>query len=1049
MGARFAALLGAACLALTGCNTGEVVTPPVPDAGPAPVDAGPPDAGPVISARCEIDFERYVSDQGSGAFVRKITATSDLMPGKGAQGVVGDWLVGNDKFRAVIQRTNRAVGPQPFGGNIIDVGLVGADMHDEFGETGFLLNFGRTNDAQKFEILEDGSKGGTAVLAVSGVDVTNDWLGIKNQIAATLGNPPVVDPDIALGTRLTHYYLVNPGEQRIRWLTAVCNDSAAPLVMAVGDLTDPGGDVEFFNPDACVHGFGYAAGSCFGLDPMSWYGYQGHGVAYGYAPYRVTAPNQPETLSAVLTVAGVTGSILSAPGLGGLLDWLTPTKTRREGQMEVAAGASGFISRDFVVGRDLGEVASRIAQFRQPALNTRLVKLSGQVKDNAGSPIVGARIAIEQTIPVPAIAVSDAQGRYEVTLVAGSYRASAWAVGRLPSTKAQLTLASAAVVQDFTLGDTRTLTVNVKDPTGRALPAKVSVMCVSSDPSGACTNPQSTLDLYTDILRDPLPDDMQAQAMVPPSGTVTLQVPPGRYQVLVSRGPTWSIWPPQFPGTVATQDLTAGDVSVNATLAKLVETRGALSADFHVHGVNSPDSYVIETERVKSYLAEGMDVVVATDHDFVTDLGPANEEVGGTALLKTVVGDECSPMDFGHYIVWPFFKDPQAINGGALDWTGGTGPTLTLGELFGTARNAGAGTIQFNHPRGSLGGFTYLRVDTDTLATHAAGSKFRMEPRDFTDGDTGLMSADFNAFEVLNAGVEAFNVDAARPLFNDWFTFLSRGLLVAAAGTSDTHQRHANAAGYWRTFVQMGTDDPSQIEPFDLSTAVNSLKATVTNGPFITFTAKRANQTAVFGPGGVVPPGTGDLELTVEIQCPEWMDVKRIELFTHLASDDAPCPTPNTHPNAATTRVACDGVANSKWPLESIFAKRDITLAPGDLRTVATIDGRPVKRYQRTETFRIPAPRADAWFVPFVYGESDLFPLVYAGVSSGKHKVAKPFALANPVFVDIDGNGWQPPVTPPPRPTEAPPEPKVQPVPEALRGSALIQLLRDANELKP
>ena len=45
---------------------------------------------------------------------------------------------------------------------------------------------------------------------------------------------------------------------------------------------------------------------------------------------------------------------------------------------------------------------------------------------------------------------------------------------------------------------------------------------------------------------------------------------------------------------------------------------GAVSGDFHVHGAASFDSSIPDQDRVVSFLATGLDVVVATDHDVVT-----------------------------------------------------------------------------------------------------------------------------------------------------------------------------------------------------------------------------------------------------------------------------------------------------------------------------------------------------------------------------------------------------------------------------------------------
>ena len=320
----------------------------------------------------------------------------------------------------------------------------------------------------------------------------------------------------------------------------------------------------------------------------------------------------------------------------------------------------------------------------------------------------------------------------------------------------------------------------------------------------------------------------------------------------------------------------------------------------------------------------------------------------------------------------------------------------------------------------------------DTLSSHSLASDYRMRSQASSATDTGLMGIDFNALEIFNPGLDSFDQTSAWGVLNDWFTLLSHGQLVAGTGVSDTHQMFATAAGYWRSYVHVGVDSPTQVIPQELSNAVNAMKVVATNGPFVRFTAQRldAQGHALGTPvesGGTVPMGAGDVQYTVEVQVPEGTDISKIELYTHSSSDDASCPIQSSDPNANTTRVGCNGLQANRWPNTAIYAQKQVVLAPGDREVVATVGGTQVKRIRHTETFRLPAPAQDAWVVAFVYGESDLFPLVYAGLdSSGAHKVAKPFAVANPILVDADGGGFdKPPFHP--RTAPRPCTPRVNP----------------------
>src|SRR5690606_35770552 len=123
---------------------------------------------------------------------------------------------------------------------------------------------------------------------------------------------------------------------------------------------------------------------------------------------------------------------------------------------------------------------------------------------------------------------------------------------------------------------------------------------------------------FTEVGKDALPTGVQEIRFVPPSGTLTIDLPAGQYHVLVSRGPEYSIHPntyPSVPGTAV--DLRTGDRVLDATLVKVVDTTGWLSADFHVHAINSPDSRINNLHRVLNFAGEGVDILVATDHDVV------------------------------------------------------------------------------------------------------------------------------------------------------------------------------------------------------------------------------------------------------------------------------------------------------------------------------------------------------------------------------------------------------------------------------------------------
>src|SRR5258706_818585 len=92
---------------------------------------------------------------------------TERVKGPASQGLVGDFFIRNDKVRFVVQAPGRAIGPCPFGGNVIDADNTAA-AGDQLGEVSPFLQLGRTINFTKMEIVRDGRAGGAAVLRAFG-----------------------------------------------------------------------------------------------------------------------------------------------------------------------------------------------------------------------------------------------------------------------------------------------------------------------------------------------------------------------------------------------------------------------------------------------------------------------------------------------------------------------------------------------------------------------------------------------------------------------------------------------------------------------------------------------------------------------------------------------------------------------------------------------------------------------------------------------------------------------------------------------------------------
>ena len=137
-------------------------------------------------------------------------------------------------------------------------------------------------------------------------------------------------------------------------------------------------------------------------------------------------------------------------------------------------------------------------------------------------------------------------------------------------------------------------------------------------------------------------------------GVATAQVPIGNYFIYAFHGPFWSL---------GMQSVLVEGTPVAFLLKDLkLKPAGTFSADFHVHGAASFDSSIPDFDRVLSFGASDLDVIVATDHDVVYDYKKIVDALGYSSHMSAVTGVETTghipflyipnygfPLVIGHY----------------------------------------------------------------------------------------------------------------------------------------------------------------------------------------------------------------------------------------------------------------------------------------------------------------------------------------------------------------------------------------------------------------
>ncbi|MCA9676140.1 MAG: PHP domain-containing protein, partial [Myxococcales bacterium] len=373
------------------------------------------------------------------------------------------------------------------------------------------------------------------------------------------------------------------------------------------------------------------------------------------------------------------------------------------------------------------------------------------------------------------------------------------------------------------------------------------------------------------------------RVLVDPAGA-TVEVPAGTYDVYATAGPDHTL------ARQAGVTITGGETTTLAfTLSALdVVPAGWLTADLHVHGRASFDSSIPDPDRVRSFVAAGVQVIAATDHDFVRDyaetvadlgVGDRVRVMGGVETTQLIpwldIPDEDLPRVIGHFNFWPIVPVPGQPRGGA-PWD----ELVEPGSLFDRmAPLVGPdGLMMLNHPWDEpqsgrdLGYLRAIEFDPrrpipDTVDGSRNGALLRVP-------GGGHRNIDWNVIEVQNgAGVD--ELVKTRPL---WWSLISQGFVTAGVANSDSHGLTDASLGWGRTLVETGGDLAGfDVDGFDR--AVRDGKTTGGSGVVVLIEVGPAAGPRR-GPG-LTPyrPSAGDV-VAIEVRAAPWIPVDEVRVVT-------------------------------------------------------------------------------------------------------------------------------------------------------------------------
>ena len=448
--------------------------------------------------------------------------------------------------------------------------------------------------------------------------------------------------------------------------------------------------------------------------------------------------------------------------------------------------------------------------------------------------------------------------------------------------------------------------------TGEPIPCKLTFVGVHGTPSPRFTS--------NDIGRQEGDAIAAWDRIMSSSGQGQIRLPAGEYDVWVSRGPEWNV--------LVAKDLRAGakPIELKAKLRHVVDTRGWLSGDFHVHAAASSDSQVPMQDRIYEFLSDGVELIVSTDHNVVSDYAPIIAQLGLGKYIASAAGDELTTGGWGHFGAFPLTHDLERAGQGALLVHG-----RTAVDFFADVRRiAPLAVIDVHHPRidEEIGYFNLSRFDSQRDRADKAGFSF-----------------DFDAIEVLNGYQDSERKHVDR-VIADWFNLIDHGHLVTATGNSDTHHLDHNIGGYPRNYFAVHEDDPARLPAEALPRALLGHHSFFTTAPFVRVRSGGATV------GDTVQARDRVAHLEIEVQAAPWVTVNSVTVYLD-------------------GRVASVLVVPQTTDVVRLKTQLDL----------------PITR--------------DAYAVVRVDGNRPLAPIVGDQI----HFDVRPFALTNPIFFDVDGNG--------------------------------------------
>lgn len=508
-------------------------------------------------------------------------------------------------------------------------------------------------------------------------------------------------------------------------------------------------------------------------------------------------------------------------------------------------------------------------------------------------------------------------GRYVVTTNEPGYQAFAMALESSPQ-GGEVTLQ---------LPHFSGFTADVTDEKGNPIPAKATIY--ATDGNHPDFGPDSTRTFIKNCV-------------YAVHGKMDCPLNPGRYEIHFSHGP-------EYNAEVRTVDVQRGAVEqLEVQLPRVVQTPGWVSAELHSHSSPSGDNTSDQYGRVENLLCEHLEFAPCTEHARVSSYVPHLDQMKLRHAMATCSGMELTgrPLPANHQNAFPLHHHPHTQNGG--------GPRTDPNPVVQIERLAmwDAGSeklVQMNHPNLHQ---IYGDLDVDGKPD---------------DGFRGMLNwmdvVEVHPLEVIFEDVagQPPNVREMRiPIFQ-WMQLLNQGYRIPGVVNTDAHYNH-HGSGWLRNWFASSTDEPAKISTEEMVHQAESGHIIMSSGPFMMVKGMSAATDRAAIPGDDLKADDGKVLLTVSVQCPNWLDVNRVQVFVNGRPVEALNRTRKSHPELF-------GDAESVVKFDSVF---EVEL------------------------------ESDAHLIVATVGEG----MTMQKVMGPQYGNRVPIAVSNPIFVDVDGGGF-------------------------------------------